>query len=72
MNPNESKVLKKNVRLKLEKTNAKYESVIDKKRWEKLFEKRDMTMSKAFNEYHPTKQLYSDYNSMLLKREELM
>jgi len=40
MNPKESEVLKENVRFKLEKTNTKYKVTADKKRWEKLFEKR--------------------------------
>ena len=44
VNPKESEVLKENVRLKLEKTNTKYKVTADKKRWETLFEGRDMMM----------------------------
>ena len=74
MNPTESGVLKEKIQLKLEKTNAKYKATTDKKKRKKL-EERDMTMSKTFNvadicEYHPTKQLYSYYNSRTSSFEE--
>ena len=35
--------------MKLEKINAKYKAITDKKRREKLFEKRDVTLFKTFN-----------------------
>ena len=59
--------------MKLKKINAKYKAVTDKKRQEKLFEKRDMAMSKIFNVadlYHPTMQLYLDYNLRMSSFEE--
>ena len=46
MNPKESKVVKEKVRLKLEKINVKYKTTVDKKRREKLFEERDIALSK--------------------------
>jgi len=65
MNPKESKVLKEKVRLKLKKINTKYKATTDKKRWEELFEERDVEISNTFNvanlfEYHLTKQLCPD------------
>jgi len=44
MNPKDSEVLKEKARLKLEKTNAKYKVITNKKRHEKLFEEGDMVM----------------------------
>ena len=53
--------------MKLEKINAKYKAIAEKKRRDKFFEERDMAMFNTFNvadlcEYHPTEQLYLDYN----------
>jgi len=75
MNLKESKVLKEKFRLKLEKFNVRYKAAADKKRQEKLFEKREMTLSKTFNmadlyEHHPTEQLYPYYNSRTSSFEE--
>ena len=58
MNLKESEVLKEMVRLKLEKINARYKAATDKKRRKKLFEERNVMLSKIFNmtdlyEHHP-------------------
>jgi len=45
--------------LKLEKANAKYKATTDKKRWEKLFEERDMVMMYLRREKFPLEHTIS-------------
>ena len=51
-----------------DKFNKKYKAIVDKKRWEKLCEEKDMMMvylrrGRILIERVPTKQLYPDWNS---------